>query len=1355
MNKIVFRTIGGRLTFWFLFLALIPLLVGILIAYNMQSKTIERETFNKLTAVRDLKVRELNAWLDERLGDVHIIAEDFEIRGLGIAFNAKETSFADIEKMENASSILKRYLVAFKDYEEIFLINAETGIIEVSTNPQFIGLNKRTNSYFTKPLETEGIFIKDIHYYDHLNKPQMCISIPVYDKEFKTQVLAVLVVRIDLEKSLYHLLENNTGMGETGETLIVNKNVIALNDLKYANDAILKIKIDAEPAVNAAAGHTGITKTLDYRGEEVLAAYTYIPKTMWGFISKQDMVELNMPIKTLGQNYILLFFISALTILLVVFWLSKRISQPISNMYNVSKKIKDGDYSARNTITSVDEIGALGTAINEMSDAIASKNTIQNAISKITRVMIGNNSFEEFTERLLEQLLEITKSQICIVYSFDRESFEYRYFTSIGAKKELFKPFTVDAAEGEFHSAIKKKSIVYLNNIPEETNFKYVTSFGHAQVKGIITIPIIIDKEVIGIISLSSIYAYTPVVYEILETSWQSINIAYSNLLANQKTQVLAQSLYKTNQQLEAQTEELQDQTEELHDHANELQRSAQELHEQNVELEAQRKQVESANQLKSEFLSNMSHELRTPLNSIMALSRVLIMQAKDKLNTEENSYLEIVERNGKRLLDLINNILDLSKIESGKMDIAVSSISLKTLIQMIVENIQGLSEEKGIAIALNISENFPMVETDEARLHQVLLNIVGNAVKFTNEGSIGIHVIEESGRACIAVSDTGVGIPKEILPHVFDEFRQADGTSSRQFQGTGLGLAIAQKLTGILGGEIKVESVLGSGSIFTICIPIKWDNIEMVQPVEKLNLEVFEEAKKTILVVDDEPKTIAEISNSLQQSGYDVISTTSGKEAIRLAKEYQPFAITLDVVMPEMDGWEVLQELKNDFLTKDIPVIIASVSNDQETGFALGAIGYLNKPVNKAALISEIYKSHHYPKTIMIVDDNEFESEQLKKMIEKEGLSTILASSGPNCLKSLEFSSPDVIILDLLMPEMDGFEVLNKIRANKKTKDIPVIIVSAKDLTAQDKADLSGKIEKVFTKGEASQSELLTEINRIINQLGKSNISTSTNTSQKSILIVEDNIEAIAQVKTVLKSENYKVEIAVGGQEAIEFLKDNTPDGIILDLMMPKVDGFKVMSSIRANLQSKSIPIIILTAKDLKPEDLAIINDHQVAQIIQKGDINIEGLLATVKKMIYPMSHDSQVTQKYELVETNGKPHVLIIEDHLDNMISIKAILGNRYHISEAVDGARGVEMIKSLKPDMVLLDMSLPIKSGQEVLAEIRADAKTIDIPIIAVTAMAMKGDKERFIEMGCSGYVSKPIDGEKLLLEIKKYI
>ncbi len=1352
MIKIVFHTIRGRLTFWFLFLALIPLLVGIVIAYNMQKNTIESETFNKLTAVRDLKVRELNAWIDERIGDISIISEDLEIRSLENVFENKEKSPNDIYKMNIAKDLFNRYITAYHDYEEIFLINAKTGIIDVSSNELFIGLNKSSNEYFIKPLENGQIYIKDIYYSDYLHKPQMCISVPVYCEAHNTHVSHVLVARIDLKNSLFHLLENTTGMGETGETLIVNKDVIALNDLKYVSDAILKIEIEAEPAVNAAAGHTGITKTLDYRGVEVLAAYTNIPRTKWGFISKQDMVEVNKPINALGQNYILLFIVSALAIILIVFWLSKRISRPISRMYKVSRKIKDGDYSSRNKVNSVDEIGALGTAINDMSDAIESKSKIQIAISNITRVMIGNNSFEDFTERLIEQLMDVTNSQMSVVYSYDRDSEEFVYFSSVGTKVEMFKPFTRDNAEGEYQTAITKKSLVFLNRISNDTKYNYVTSFGEVQVRGMITIPIIIENEVTGIISLASLYDYSLEINEILETSWQSINIAYSNLLANQKTRYLAQDLSKTNQQLEAQTEELQDQTEELHDQASELQRTAQELHEQNLELEVQRKQVESANQLKSEFLSNMSHELRTPLNSIMALSRVLIMQAKDKLDEEENSYLEIVERNGKRLLSLINNILDLSKIESGKMDIAVSSFSLKTLLNMIVENIQGLTEEKSLSVSLSIPDHFPMLETDEARLHQVLLNIVGNAVKFTNKGGVDIIVTEEDGNACIAVKDTGVGISKEMLPRIFDEFRQVDGTSSRQYQGTGLGLAIAQRITSILGGEIKVDSVLGQGSVFKVYIPFNWDNSVSIQEIAKPISSSIEGEKKTILVVDDEIEIINEISESLKNSGYKIITASSGIEALRLAKKHQPYAITLDVVMPEMDGWEVLQELKNDFSTKDIPVIIVSVSNDQETGFALGAIGYLNKPVNKTALISEIYKAHHHPKTIMLVDDNDIELSQMTKTIQSEGLEAITMSGGKEALRNMEIKSPDVIVLDLMMPEMDGFEVFNRIRTNPKTTHIPVIIVSAKDLTPQERKALSGNIERIITKTEASSSELLLEIKRIIQQLESRDKPIADNL-QKTILIVEDHVEAIVQVKAVLESQGYLVEVAEGGQEALAFLEKTTPDGIILDLMMPNIDGFAVMKSIRNSLQSKSVPIIVLTAKDLKKEDHSLLDKHQILQVIQKGDINIEGLLSTVKKMVYMSDNNVKKAQVFQNTNPNGKPHILVVEDHIDNMITIKAILGTKYQISEAIDGEQGIDKIKALKPDLVLLDMFLPKKSGEEVLVEIRAHNDLANLPIIAVTAMAMKGDEQKLKNLGCNGYVSKPIDGDLLLSEIKK--
>jgi len=376
---------------------------------------------------------------------------------------------------------------------------------------------------------------------------------------------------------------------------------------------------------------------------------------------------------------------------------------------------------------------------------------------------------------------------------------EFQHFASIGANKKLLQSFSSKNLEGEFGNTILDKNIYYLRDIPENTIFKFKTVGGEAIPKEIITVPIIIENNVVAIISLVNIKKFSNDALEILKQSWMNISSSYSSLLGNERTRILAEHLSKTNEELEANSEELQEQSEELQNQTEELQETSNELQEQNLELEYQRKHVEEANRMKSEFLSNMSHELRTPLNSILALSRVLIMQSKEKLNDEENNYLKIVERNGKQLLSLINDILDLSKIESGKMDIHPEFTSIAYILNIIKENMQSLADEKSLVINLQIPENLPKVETDENRLHQAILNIVSNAVKFTEVGSVDISVKHDEETIFIEVKDTGIGISAKHLPYIFNEFRQVDGSTSRHFGGTGLGLAIASKTINIL----------------------------------------------------------------------------------------------------------------------------------------------------------------------------------------------------------------------------------------------------------------------------------------------------------------------------------------------------------------------------------------------------------------------------------------------------------------------------------------------------------------------------------------------------------------------------
>ncbi len=1375
MKVFRFKSMRSRLTFWFLLLTLVPLLFVLTLTYFQRVKYIETSNSEKLTEIRDLKVSQLHAWLLERVADMNIISDNPELTKLEQVIHKTSFDQNDHKILENCRSLLNQFIKTYPDYFEFFIINPTNGKIIVSTNSYEEGTDMSEYEYFTKPMESGKISLEDIHYSKTLLSNTMTYSQPIHFKgNSGNKIIGILVANIHLDNSLYKLLYQRVGLGETGETLIVNKDVVALSPLRWRENAPLNLKIAAVPAVNAASGKTGVALTKDYRGEEVLAAYTYIPETAWGFVCKQDMQELSAPSRELMLSFILIFGIFLIGVIVLAFAISKSILKPLRELDVHAQKFRAGELSARNTIISNDELGSLALEFNNMAIDIESKLKIQKNNTKISNKLIKLSSLQEFSSELLKELMEITGANMSTFYVLNEVTMEYDHFASVGANVELLKPFNAEYPQGEFGNVLSRKEIYYLNNIPDSTIFIYNTVAGDLVPKEIITIPVLVEDAVVALISLAAINAFSPECFETIQLSWNVINTSYSNLLSSERTRIFADMLSRNIQELEALTEELQEQSEELQAQSNELQQKSEELQQQNIELEAQKKQVESANQLKSEFLSNMSHELRTPLNSIMALSQVLIMQTKNILDKEQYSYLEIVRRNGKNLLALINDILDLSKIEAGKMEIIPQQFSVGQLLEITKENLMSLAASKAIHIDVTIPDGLPKIESDEAKLHQVLTNIIGNAVKFTEKGGVKISVRQDYENVFIFVKDTGIGISKEMLPHIFEEFRQGDGTTSRRFEGTGLGLAIAYKITKILGGDIKAESVLGKGSVFTIRIPIVWhENIQSGNSFVEFKSYNSSNNGHTILVVDDDLVAVNKISSYLEEEGYNTLIARSGREALHLAEKHQPFAITLDVIMPEMDGWEVLQKLKSNPKTKHIPVIAISVSDERDTGFALGAVGYIQKPIDRKILISEIRRFVKSPESIMIVDDNEFELNEMAKMIESEHMNAVLAKDGKECLKILETKIPDVLVLDLMMPWVTGFEVIKKVRENERTKDLPVIVVTAKDLTPEDRANLSGKISSMITKSEATQQELFSEIKRVIEELKLKNteVRSANENPDIRILMVEDNPDAIIQVRTVLEKEQYIVDVAVGGQEALDYVAHTIPDGIILDLMMPGIDGFEVLEKIRSTQRTKQIPVLILTAKDLTKNDLAKLSANNIQQLIHKGNVDIDGLLFKVKIMLGAISKSKidaekvkpeplekkaiQSVTKTKTLFDNGLPDILIIEDNPDNMITIKAILKDKFNITEANDGEKGIALAESQGPDIILLDISLPGMSGDEVIALFKSNEKTMTIPVIAVTAQAMMGDKERFLKLGCDGYVSKPINQEELLKEIGRML
>ncbi|MDM8517370.1 response regulator, partial [Desulfobacterales bacterium HSG16] len=1323
--------------------------------------------FHKLTAIRDLKASQLNSWIGERKSDLSAISRDSEIRQLAGVLINEELTKNDKGFVASAKNILDSFVEEYRAYDEIFIVDASTGIVEFSTQNASKGLNVSEKQFFIEPLKTGSPYIGDIYYSHQSKRPAMCFSRPIRSLSLQgRKQFAIMVARVDLTYSLYNLLLERTGMGKTGETLIVNKDLMALNDLRWQDNAPLRLKIKAKPAVLASQGNAGIIEALDYRGTEVLASYTYLPETRWGFVAKQDLSEIYAPISKMLFNIAIILLASALSAYGLAHMLAINFSKPIIEFTKVAAQIQAGNLSVRCAVKSEDEYGVLANALNSMIESIETYGTTQMHLRNLDEILVKSATVDDFGIKFIEKLVEITDSAFGTFYLFNSNKKRFEHIHSIGFDNESLKSLDENVIKDTFDRASTTGKITYIRKISRDAVFTVNTIAGPILPRNMVTIPIFIKKRVTAIIALGSLDDYSETTSKILKQVQSSSGTALSNIISTEKAVSLAHELKNNNVELEAQAQELKAMTDDLK--------------RQNTELDIASRQVEEASRMKSVFLSNMSHELRTPLNSVMALSSVLKMTTAEKLTQEELEYLDVIERNGKRLLDLINDILDLSKIEAGHMDVGLSFFQLKTSVENVIDSLMPLAREKNLSLRMEMPPDLPKIQSDERRVHQILVNIVNNAIKFTEKGNVTVWAYHEDNRIYVKVIDTGIGIAEKDLPFIFEEFKQVDGSTSRRHEGTGLGLAIASKVALKLGGKLLVESQPGQGTTFTLILPVKWlaeaQRIEAISP-SKVKPSKIAVERKTVLVVDDESDALELITDYLFREGYNTLTATSGKDALRLAEEYRPFAITLDLIMPEMDGFETLQLLKQNPVTSDIPVIIVSVSEDRRTGMALGAIGHVTKPVIRDELIKEIYKVCVKPTSIMVTDDNEIDRNNIMRILNQENIPAASAENGKTCIEKIRETAPDVLVLDLMMPEMDGFDVLQVLRSDPLTLGLPVIIVTAKDLTREEKEVLNQFVVSVLYKSDLTPETLLEEIGSSLRQIKnpiESGIVRSVPPTGKRILVVEDNDAARVQVKIILEQAGYRVDVASGGREARKMVEQTIPDGIILDLMMPDVDGFDVLESVRSTEETAEIPVLILTAKDLTPDDFKRLSHNNIQQLVQKGDVEREGLLLKVKIMLGETARTSDtITDKAESMEeprikpqralTPGRklsgsqelPIILVVEDNPDNMLTIKAVLKNKYSIIEAIDGEKGLIAVIRDLPDLVLLDISLPGMDGYTVVKEMKKDENAKNIPVIALTAHAMKGDREKAISAGCDDYLSKPIDTVKIQETIKKWL
>ena len=503
--------------------------------------------------------------------------------------------------------------------------------------------------------------------------------------------------------------------------------------------------------------------------------------------------------------------------------------------------------------------------------------------------------------------------------------------------------------------------------------------------------------------------------------------------------------------------------------------------------LTTARDQAEAMSRTKSSFLANMSHELRTPLNAIIGLSEMLVSNAA-RFGTEKAlEPLRRVHRAGTHLLGLINQVLDLSKIEAGKLELNVETISIAPLIDEVVGTARPLADQNKNNLAIDCPRDLPPIEVDALRLRQILLNLLSNACKFTKNGSVTLNVARSVKDAQevleFAVTDTGIGMTPEQVGRLFEEFSQADASTARQYGGTGLGLAITRHLCRMMGGDVTVRSEPGKGSTFLVSLPFAAQ-----RPLDEAATQIVEESTAEsesgcVLVIDNDPTARELISDYLRQAGFSVITATGGRDGLKLAKEHHPIAITLDVTMPDLDGWTVLAALRGDPQLSDIPVVIATILDERRQGMALGAVGYLTKPIDRDKLLELIrrHRTRAGPARVLIVEDDADQRQRVRMWLEPLQWLVSEAENGRVAIDQLKEIEPDVILLDLMMPEMDGFQFVAALQEHPAWSRIPVIVITARDLSAEDRRRLNSGVELILLKESFNPSDLVDRVRQLV----------------------------------------------------------------------------------------------------------------------------------------------------------------------------------------------------------------------------------------------------------------------------------
>jgi CheY-like chemotaxis protein len=905
--------------------------------------------------------------------------------------------------------------------------------------------------------------------------------------------------------------------------------------------------------------------------------------------------------------------------------------------------------------------------------------------AELSNKIRGDQNTVELAQNVINYLAAYLQAQIGAIYLQDDDQV-LKLYASYAYKKRKNVANSFKPGEGLVGQAALEKKSILITEVPDDY-IRINSGLGEAKPLNILVTPLIYDGQVSGVIELGSFQEFYDQHFYFMEQAAESIAIALQSALSRvrvkqllEKTQLQARELQVQQEELKATNEEMQTQQEELRV-ANEeleeqtralkqseemLKKQQEELKASNIELEKQTQilqthqqsieqkntalekarleiekkagELQASSEYKSEFLANMSHELRTPLNSIQILSRLLYENKENSLTDKQVNFARTIHSSGADLLNLINEILDLSKIEAGKMIINLEEMPLALLSAYLRQNFEHLTQEKGIYLKLEMGDGLPLeIVTDRQRVEQIMKNLVSNAIKFTDKGGITVKIgrpapaidLKQSGlnpqeTIAIVVQDTGIGIPADKKELIFQAFQQVEGASNRKYAGTGLGLSISMELARLLGGEIQVESELGKGSTFTLYLPqenkikiveqheddqaknaaVAISTAETAAPVRRVN-EIrddrlnINENDRSMLIVEDDANFAKLLFVIAREKGFKCLLAEDGEAGLQLANQYKPSAMILDVGLPRMNGWTVMSRLKSNPETRHIPVYFISGHDTRMKALQMGAIGFLGKPVTLDGLnhaFDRINKMLSRDiKKLLIVEDDQTMCNNMVELIGNSDVLITTTAKGKEAIQLLSRDEFDCMVLDLGLADISGFDLIEKIHKHEKISEMPIIIYTAKDLNKKEELRLRRHADSIIIKGVKSTDRLLEEVSLFLHRgdqalhVKKQEKEFAKRSEEKifkgkKILLVDDDVRNIFALSSALEEKEIAVLEAENGLEALELLEQRDHiDLILMDVMMPELDGYETIRRIRKLNKYAKIPIIALTAKAMK----------------------------------------------------------------------------------------------------------------------------------------------------------------------------